>query len=116
MVLPPITVRTLAGDEYTLVGLQLPAWPNSPVAPLPPACQADLNALLSAQHPDSDLADPTQYVLLAAVVGLIDATVPLSPLVRGADGAAGLLRLFRGELDLDSVVAMFVEQEDDEAT
>ncbi len=66
----------------------------------------------SVQERDSDLADPKQYELLTAAAGSTDADVPLSPSIRGAAGAAGLLRLLQGELDLDSVVAMFVEQPD----
>lgn len=138
LVLTALTIRTLAGDEYPLDGLQIPAWPetareawrgykdpygescnsgdlntrvNTPAAPPLPA---DLNVLLSAQHPGTDLADPTQYQLLTAAAGSTDACVPLSPLIRGAAGAEGLQRLFRGELIFDSVVALFVEQPKDE--
>lgn len=115
VVVPPITVRTQAGDEYPVGGLQ--AWREHPYGEPDTqsalALPADLNAVLSAQHLDSGLADPAQYELLAAVVGSTDADVSLSPLVRGEAGAAGLLRLWSGELAFDSVVAMLVEREED---
>ena len=82
-----ITVRTLAGDEYPVEvdGVQIAAWrwavrartvlgPGGASPRLP-----DLNELLAAQHPDSDLGDPTQFKLLAAEVGSIDANVLVSP-------------------------------------
>lgn len=45
-------------------------------------------------------------------MGSTDADVPLSTSVRGEVGLAGLLRLWSGELEFDSVVAMSVEQEE----
>ena len=159
VVVPPIIVRTLAGDECPLEGVQIPAWPETareaarqaarqsvreafrgscggnassyeemlaereqqreemlaqrqaerddPAYDAAPALPADLNALLSAQHPGSDLADPARYELLAAAVGSTDADVPLSPLTRGEAGKAGLARLRACELDFDTVVALF---------
>ena len=204
LVPPPITVRTRAGDEYRLDGLRIPAWAetarqalrdhpandgygdaedaeaNIPPAPVLPA---DLNGVLSAQHPGSALANPASYELLAAVgaalapqqqptaagtetetgtgagagagtegaeaveeegapplkqrpavvdadspaatsrsrcipraAGSADAAVPLSPLIRGVAGAEGLQRFFRGELDLGSIVAVFVGEGDAQST
>ena len=77
LVLTALTIRTLAGDECRLDGIQIPAWPETAReawrdhkdndgdrdAPVAQSLPADLNTLLSAQHPGSDLADPTQYEL-----------------------------------------------------
>ena len=70
--------------------MKLKGDPDTPAAPPLPV---DLNAVLSAQHPDSDLADPAHYELLAAVVGSTDADVPLSPgRCRGGGAAAAVER------------------------
>ena len=127
VVLSQISVRSLSG-EYFLAGIQFAAWPeaarqvsrdyrgsngsyhdgdpNTPAAPTP-----DLNAVLSAQHPETELADPGSYELMAAAAGSVVADVPLSPSIRGLAGAAGLRRLFQGELDFDNIVAIFLPSE-----
>lgn len=82
LMLPPISVRTLTGDQHTVTGIQLAAWPEAarqewreqkearsmdvnlpatPAAPPPP----DIRALVLAQHPGADIGnDPTLYELL----------------------------------------------------
>ena len=48
---------------------------------------------------------------MAAEVGSDDANVPISPSVRGEAGAVGLLRLLKGELDLNNIFAIFLPPE-----
>jgi len=123
IVLPSLIVRTLTGDEYHLDNIEIPAWNETarqkwreryPETPMAPPLPVDLNVVLSAQNPDSDLYYPTHYELLAAEVGSNDCNVPLSPSIRGEAGATGLLRLFNGELDFNRIVAMFVESPTDD--
>lgn len=95
LMLPPISVRTLAGDQYTVTGMQLAAWPEAarqewreqqeerpdrwddpPATPVTPPLP-DVRALVLAQHPGADIgSDPTLYELLDGN------GVPLSPKTR----------------------------------
>ena len=75
-----------------------------------PQAALDLNKLLAEQHPGTDLVDPTRFRLLAPVLGPgAGELVPLSPLSAGAGTIAGLQLLSQGGLDLDRIVAVFIE-------
>lgn len=70
----------------------------------------DLNKLLAEQHPGTDLGDPTRFRLLAPVLGPGGhELVPLPPLTAGSESIAGLRLLSQGVLDLDRIVAVFIE-------
>ena len=81
-----------------------------PEATVSTAEHFDINALLSAQHPGTDLGDPSKYELLAPALHS-DEIVPLS-LRRGAEAIAGLKRLEEGEVNLDQIVAVFIDTDD----
>lgn len=113
------TVTALTGDQFVLEELPLLlceyeracvtcARERKSGGQTPP----DLNNLLAKQHPGTDLDDPTQFYLMAPVIGSSgDEMVPLS-LNRGAESLAGLRRLEQGELDLHQIVAVFIDPEE----
>ena len=133
MIVLKISIWAVTGDRFSLDVPWRAAWPD--VArqaygiihvqayqefkigtrffgpPWQPPRPADLHTLLSDQHPGSDVAGPRIYELIGAEVGSADANVPLSPSIRGAAGAAGLLRLFQGELDLGNIFVSFLTPE-----
>ena len=108
----------MSGDKFALTGLKIPAWPEFarqrwrqriPNLPSAPVLPTDLNAMLAAQHPNTDLADPTKFELMTAALGSTDVNISLSPTIRGEAGILGLKRFFKGELDGNKIVVVFLD-------